>query len=145
MGFVSRLPHDRVPRWSTLADFISRTEMWVIFIVSCIPTIRPIFVKAFNKVYTSGSRTFATGRGYAQQNDTGPGTHSRAYASHIGSRKGTESKATTLPTNNESEENILPGQKGIMMTSHVVVKYEGSDSERGGKDRDWKNHFDDSV
>jgi hypothetical protein len=133
----------------TRTDKLSRTEMWVIFIVSCIPTIRPIFVKAFNKVYTSGSRTFATG-GYQQQNDTGAGTHSRAYAS----RKGADSKSTSLPTHNdnESEENILPGQQGIMMTSQVVVKYEGSDSERtlGGTsgrkgEVDWKNHFDDSV
>ncbi|KAG0645989.1 hypothetical protein D0Z07_7935 [Hyphodiscus hymeniophilus] len=115
-------------------DIWASTEMWVIFIVSCIPTIRPIFVKAFNKVYTSGSRTFATGQGYEQHTGTGAGTHSRAYATNLGTRKGTDSKATTLPTsNNESEENILPGQKGIMMTSHVVVKYDGSDSERGGR------------
>lgn len=125
--------------------------MWVIFIVSCIPTIRPIFVKAFNKVYASGSRTFATGRGYEQQSDiNNAGTRSRAYASHLGSRKGPESKVSSLPTHNdnESEENILPGQKGIMMTSHVVVKYEGNDSERTvakGGERDWNNHFDDSV
>ena len=117
--------------------------MWVIFMVSCIPTIRPLFIKAFNKVYyASGSRTFATGRGYEQHTGTGAGTHSRAYASHLGSRKGTDSKAITLPTNkNESEENILPGQKGIIMTSHVVVKYEGSDSEPGPRDRDWRNHL----
>jgi hypothetical protein len=52
-----------------------------------------------------------------------------------------------LPTrnDNESEESILPGQQGIMMTNQVVVKYEGADGERDKGERDWKNHFDDSV
>jgi hypothetical protein len=122
--------------------------MWIVFIVSCIPTIRPLFAKFFNKVYSSGSRTFGTGRGYEQQNDaSGAGTHSRAYASHAGSHKGADSKVVSLPTrnDNESEESILPGQQGIMMTNQVVVKYEGADGERDKGERDWKNHFDDSV
>jgi hypothetical protein len=120
--------------------------MWIVFIVSCIPTVRPIFVQVFNKVYTPGSRTFATGEGYEQQSDTHtPRTHARVYASH--SRKGLDTVVTSLPTRNlnESAENILPGQQGIMMTSQVVVKYEGSESEHSGHKDDWKTGFDDSV
>lgn len=117
--------------------------MWVIFIVSCIPTIRPLFVKAFSKVYGSGSRP---SQGYQQQSDPAkPGLHTRAYASTFGSRNAVESKTSSLPTtgDNESEETILPGQRGIMMTSQVVIKYD--DKQRAEGNRDWRNHFDDSV
>lgn len=119
--------------------------MWVIFIVSCIPSVRPIFVKAFNKVYGSGSRTFATGQGYNQHTDpVKSGTHTHAYAANLNVRN-MESKSSSLPTggDNESEENILLDQKGIMMTSQVVVKY--GDNERVEGNRDWRNHFDDTV
>lgn len=57
------------------------------------------------------------------------------------------SKLSSLPTkNNESEENILPGDQpgGILMTNQVVVRYESGDGGNG-RNMDWNNHFDGSV
>lgn len=121
--------------------------MWVVFIVGCIPTVRPIFVKMFNIVTSSNNRSFATGRGYTAQKDSVANTsRARAYSKN---RKDT-SKVTTLATNNDSEENIL-GQEGIMMTTDVSVQYqanhlEGSPLDKSSKDPDlWKTRFDDRV
>jgi hypothetical protein len=119
--------------------------MWVIFIVACVPTIRPLFVKVFHKVYASGSRSFGLSRGYVAQEDTrSTGNQSRAFAS---SSKTPEITAKPIDSNNGSEENILPGPTGIMMTSHISVKYDDeggrSDNGRSETDREWKTgaHF----
>jgi hypothetical protein len=112
--------------------------MWVIFIVSCIPSIRPCFVRVFNIVYASGSNSRGTGHGYIQQSDTntnlrGTDTNrSRAFTSAT-----TTSKA--MHSDNDSEENILPNQQGIMMTNQISVKYEENEM---GKSKNWSHtHF----
>jgi hypothetical protein len=107
--------------------------MWVIFIVACIPAIRPFCVKKFHIVYASGG----LGAGYIQQSDTntrlrGTGAvRSRAFAFATNTSKGMHSR-------NDSEENILPNQQGIMMTNHVSVKYDLNDT--GKKDLS-RTHF----
>ncbi|KAI9730960.1 MAG: hypothetical protein M1818_008035 [Claussenomyces sp. TS43310] len=105
------------------------TEMWIVFIVSCIPTVRPIFVRVFDKVYTTGSRSFGTGRGYIAQPDTNTPSVNRNGNPWQGS-KPHEPNITSLTLKNDSEENILPGQDGIMLTRKVSVHYEGSESVR---------------
>ncbi|KAE8450523.1 hypothetical protein EG329_006254 [Mollisiaceae sp. DMI_Dod_QoI] len=124
------------------------TEMWVVFIVGCIPTIRPIFVKVLHVVTSSASRTFTTTRGYAAQDDSNMNiSRSRAYSQ---SRKDS-SKITTIITKNDSEENILPGQEGIMMTRDIQVQYQHHSSEASTfndprKDPDiWKTRYDETV
>lgn len=121
--------------------------MWVVFIVGCIPTVRPIFVKMFNIVTSSNNRTFTTGRGYTAQDDSDTKiSRARAYSQN---RKDT-SKVTTIVTKNDSEENIL-GQEGIMMTRDISVQYqpknaEATSLENPSKDEDmWKTGFDDRV
>ncbi len=130
-----------------LTDLCS-TEMWVVFIVGCIPTIRPIFVKVLHVVTSSASRTFTTTRGYAAQDDSNMNiSRSRAYSQ---SRKDS-SKITTIITKNDSEENILPGQEGIMMTRDIQVQYQHHSSEASTfndprKDPDiWKTRYDETV
>lgn len=108
--------------------------MWVIFVVACIPTIRPFFVKVFHIVSSSAGRSHATG--YIQQSDTNTGlnaTRSRVFASTTNTSKGNNSSS------NDSEENILgANQRGIMMTNHVSVKYDQADSTK----KDWsQTHF----
>ncbi|KUJ10332.1 uncharacterized protein LY89DRAFT_723577 [Mollisia scopiformis] len=124
------------------------TEMWVVFIVGCIPTTRPLFVKVLDVVVSSGNRTFRTGRGYTEQDNSNTNTsRSRAYSE---SRKN-PSKITTIVSKNESEENILPGQEGIMMTRDIRVQYQRNDPEAGSFDKaskdpdNWKTRFDDQV
>lgn len=122
--------------------------MWVVFIVGCIPTVRPIFVKVLSVVISSGQRTFGTGRGYTEQDNSNTNTsRGRAYSQN---RK-SSSKITTIASKNDSEENILPGQEGIMMTSDIRVQYRPNDPEEASfdkakKDLDvWKTRFDDQV
>jgi len=44
-----------------------------------------------------------------------------------------------MHSENDSEENILPDQQGIMMTNHISVKYEENDS---AKSKAWTHtHF----
>lgn len=122
--------------------------MWVVFIVGCIPTVRPLFVKVLNVVISSGQRTFRTGRGYTEQDDSYTNTsRGRTYSQN---RKNT-SKITTSAMKTDSEENILSGQQGIMMTRDIRVQYQSNEDEGTTVDKTktdpdiWKSRSDDQV
>jgi hypothetical protein len=118
--------------------------MWIVFIVSCVPTVRPIFVKVIGKVYSnsqSRSRTFPSRNLYAKQTSSnGAGTHSLAYAS----KKDASANVDPMPEDNESEQHILPGEPGgILMTSQIVVRYDEGEDDRKERSERRKNEFDD--
>jgi len=56
---------------------------------------------------------------------------------------------TSIIAANDSEENILPGQSGIMMTTDIHIQRQKSKEELEAiksKDEDlWKTHYDDRV
>jgi hypothetical protein len=123
------------------------TNLWVVFIASCIPTIRPIIVRIIHKVTgKEGNTTIATGYIHeatlkVSKDDSAKfrkaQVYSKVYIRGQGSRNAV--------TNNvfESEENIMPGKDEIVMTTEYQVKYEESQdslSEKGlGRAESWKD------
>src|SRR5690349_6774787 len=107
--------------------------MWVIFVVSCIPIIRPLFAKVFQEGSRSSSRHFGASSGYIENQasaNTGPYFRTRAFSSSYPLEFHNETR------NNESEENILPSEKGILMTSLIIVK-----SGKGGEQSVTKKQY----
>jgi hypothetical protein len=89
--------------------------------VSCIPPIRPLFVKVFKVIQSS------SGQSQAKNGDTPEYLHSGPYASR------SNIKRAQLDTTNESEENILEGN-GIMLTRKISIHYEESGGSMNNKD-----------
>ena len=92
--------------------------------VSCIPPIRPIFVKAIHQIHSSSGRSRGT-----NNNNLTPGYGGYAKSGPYASRSNIKRAAPT--TTNESEEDILAERDGIMMTRKVSIHYE----ESGGNNR----------
>jgi hypothetical protein len=114
------------------------TNLWVVFIASCIPTIRPIIVRIIHKVTgKEGNITIATGYIHeatlkGMEDDSAKSRQARTY-SKVYTRGQGRGNATAKNVF-ESVENILPGQDGIIMTTEYQVKYEESQdslSEKG--------------
>jgi len=120
-------------------DIWTATEMWIVFIASCVPAIRPIFAKLLGKTHLHNSKdpTNPTHRGYLVQRENT--MRSRAYASD-GVRQG---DVIGPKMSSESEEDILGGHDGIVMTRNVSIHYEGSelDRDRSARKVEWKAHF----
>ena len=119
------------------------TNLWVVFIASCIPTIRPILVRIIHKVTgKEGNTTIATGYIHeATLKGSGKSRKARAYSKVYTTVQGS-GNATTKNVF-ESEENIMPGKDEIVMTTEYQVKYEESQeslSEKGlGRAESWKD------
>lgn len=123
------------------------TNLWVVFIASCIPTIRPILVRIIHKITGKESNTtIATGYIHEatlkdSKDDSAHSREVRAY-SKVYSRGQASGNATTKNIF-ESEENIIPGKDGIVMMTEYQVKYEESQdslSEKGlGRTESWKD------
>ena len=114
------------------------TNLWVVFIASCIPTIRPIIVRIIHKVTgKEGNITIATGYIHEAtlkgiEDDSAKSRQARTYSKVY--TRGQGSSNATAKNVFESVENILPGQDGIIMTTEYQVKYEESQdslSEKG--------------
>jgi len=114
------------------------TNLWVVFIASCIPTIRPILVRIIHKVTgKEGNTTIATGYIHEatlkdSNDDSAKSRKVRVYSKVYTRRQGS-GNATTKNVF-ESEENIMPGKDEIVMTTEYQVKYEESQdslSEKG--------------
>lgn len=123
------------------------TNLWVVFIASCIPTIRPILVRIIHKV-TGKEVNNTTVTGYIHEatlkdleDDSAKSRHARTY-SKVYTRGQVSGKAATKNVF-ESEENILPGRNEIIMTTEYQVKYEESQdslSEKGlGRVDSWQD------
>jgi hypothetical protein len=94
--------------------------------VSCIPPIRPLFVKAIRKVQSSSNRS----RGTGDNNDNSPGYgKSGPYASR------SNIKRPVVTTTNESEEDILQDRDGIMMTRKISIHYDERDENNHSGNR----------
>ncbi len=123
------------------------TNLWVIFIASCIPTIRPIIVRIIQKVTGKEvNKTIATEYIHEAtledlEDDSAKSRQARTY-SKVYTRGQVSSKATTKNVF-ESEVIILPGRNGIIMTTEYQVKYEESQdslSEKGlGRVDSWQD------
>ena len=122
---------------------ICSTNLWVVFIASCIPTIRPILVRIIHKVTgKEGNTTIATGYIHeATSKDSAKPRKARAHSKVYTRVQGSGNTATKNVF--ESEENIMPGKDEIVMTTEYQVKYEESQeslSEKGlGRIESWKD------
>ena len=120
------------------------TNLWVVFIASCIPTIRPILVRIIHKVTgKEGNTTIATGYIHeaTSKYDSAKSRKVRAYSKAY--TRGQGSGNATTKNVFESEENIMPGKDEIIMTTEYQVKYEESQdslSEKGlGRAESWND------
>ena len=123
------------------------TNLWVVFIASCIPTIRPILVRIIHKFTgKEGNTTIATGYIHEatlkdSKDDSAKSGSVRAYSKVY--TRGQGSGNATRKNMFESEENIIPGKDEIVMTTEYQVKYEESQdslSEKGlGRTESWKD------
>ena len=123
------------------------TNLWVVFIASCIPTIRPILVRIIHKVTCKeGNTTIATGYIHEatskdSKDDSAKSRKVRAYSKVY--TRGQRSGNATTKNVFESEENIMPGKDDIIITTEYQVKYEESQdslSEKGlGRAESWKD------
>lgn len=92
--------------------------MWTILMVSCIPPIRPLFVKAIHQIHSSSGKSRGT-----NNNNLTPGYGpSGPYASRSNIKR-------PVQTTTESDEDILVERDGIMMTRKISIHYE----EPGGR------------
>lgn len=124
---------------------IYSTNLWVVFIASCIPTIRPILVRIIH-IITGKEHNTTIATGYVHEaelkiskNDSARSKKFRAYSKVY--TKGQGSGNVTTKNVFESEENIVPGRDEIVMTTEYQVKYEESQdslSEKGlGRTESW--------
>jgi hypothetical protein len=124
-----------------------RTNLWVVFIASCIPTIRPILVRVIHKV-TGKEENTTMATGYIQEvtlkDSNHESTKSRNFRTY--SKVYTRGQGNgNVTTQNvfESVENIMPSKDEIVMTTEYQVKYEDSQeslSEKGlGRVESWKD------
>lgn len=123
------------------------TNLWVVFIASCIPTIRPILVRIIHKVTRKeGNTTIATGYIHEttlkdSKGDPAKPRKVRAYSKVYARGQGSENATTKNVF--DSVENIMPGKGEIVMTTEYQVKYEESQdslSEKGlGRAESWKD------
>jgi hypothetical protein len=72
------------------------------------------------------------------------GTNANAYASHNHSKS--KSRNSSMPVKNDSEEEILQEEGGIMMTKQISVRYQETSSKnwselRDGSDETWKTRY----
>jgi hypothetical protein len=122
------------------------TNLWVVFIASCIPTIRPILVRIIHKVTGKEGNT-TTVPGYIHEatlkdsnDESAKAGRGRAYSKVYIKAQGNVNAATKNGFG--SEENIMPGKDGIVMTTEYQVRYEESQdslSEKGlGRTESWK-------
>jgi hypothetical protein len=114
------------------------TNLWVVFIASCIPTIRPVLVLVIHKMTGKESHnTMVTGyMRDATLKDSDDASsrprlvraYSKVYAR--GQANGNAKQKKSF----ESDDNIMPGKDEIVMTTEYQVKYEESQdslSEKG--------------
>lgn len=119
------------------------TNLWVVFIASCIPTIRPIIVRIIHAVTGKETNNSTAANGYIHETTLKDSANSRRVRTY--SRVYTRGGQGNTTTKNmfESEENIMPDKDVIVMTTEYQVKYEDSEdslSEKGfGRAESWKD------
>lgn len=102
----------------------SRTEMWVVLIVGCIPPIRPLLMMIFHKVLTTARS------GLSNKKNTSTPTELRYQSAGTKATAKTRTQTTgtelgsSLPN---SEENILADDNGrIVKTTDISLSYDRS-------------------
>jgi hypothetical protein len=114
------------------------TNLWVVFIASCIPTIRPILVRIIHKVAgKEGNTTIATGYIHEAilKDSKDDSTKSRVLRTYSRVYTGVQGSGNAATKNVfGSEDNIKSAKDEIIMTTEYQVKYEESQdslSEKG--------------
>ncbi|KAJ5771596.1 hypothetical protein N7520_002125 [Penicillium odoratum] len=97
--------------------FLNETEKWVVFIVGCIPPIRPLLMIIFHRLLTSVKSTTRT-----HTNHHGRSTELKSYPRSKLQVQHTTSNFVSVFEGKDSEENLAEG--GIMKTTEVRLSYE---------------------
>ncbi|KKY26741.1 putative integral membrane protein [Phaeomoniella chlamydospora] len=135
------------------------TEQWIILIVGCIPPLRPLLKSVFNKVRSSNSASRSgayPGQGptpYNNNHKPYPSTYGKSAlpsSRHLSNPRETmygmkHANTTTRAyhsdifelqdqhhdgrSRSDSKESIVKEPEGIVMTTHVDVRFENSEGE----------------
>ncbi|KAJ5640219.1 uncharacterized protein N7484_008081 [Penicillium longicatenatum] len=103
---------------------LNETEKWVVFIVGCIPPIRPLLMIVFHRILTSAKSTI----GQSHTNQLGRSTELHSYShSKPRARHMTSNLVSVLEDKDNSEINLAE-EGGIMKTTEVRLSYEAGSS-----------------
>ncbi|KAJ5931120.1 hypothetical protein N7466_006613 [Penicillium verhagenii] len=105
---------------------LNETEKWVVFIVGCIPPIRPLLMIVFHSLLTSAKSTLGqTTNHHGRSTELHTYSHSKPHARHM------TSNFVSVIEDNDSDE-MLAEEGGIRKTTEVRLSYEaGSFSGTG--------------
>ncbi|KAJ5289221.1 hypothetical protein N7478_002251 [Penicillium angulare] len=102
---------------------LNETEKWVVFIVGCIPPIRPLLMIVFHRLLTSAKSTL----GQTNTNQHGRSTELHSYAYSKPQVRNMAQNLVSVLEGKDSEEN-LGEEGGIMKTTEVRLSYEAGSS-----------------
>ncbi|KAJ5618513.1 hypothetical protein N7528_006624 [Penicillium herquei] len=108
---------------------LNETEKWVVFIVGCVPPIRPLLLIVFRRLLSSArsvsghTRTHYHGR--STELHSYPQSQKRPQMEHFTPNMG------SILQGKDSEENILAEEGGIVKTTEVRLSYENGSSTEG--------------
>lgn len=102
---------------------LNETEKWVVFIVGCIPPIRPLLMIVFHRILTSAKSTI----GQSHTNQLGRSTELQTYSHSKPQARHMTSNLVSMLEGKDSEENLAE-DGGIMKTTEVRLSYEAGSS-----------------
>ncbi|KAJ5910653.1 hypothetical protein N7504_005296 [Penicillium tannophilum] len=102
---------------------LNETEKWVVFIVGCIPPIRPLLMIVFHRILTSAKSTI----GQSHTNQLGRSTELQTYSHSKPQVRHMTSNLVSVLEGKDSEENLAE-DGGIMKTTEVRLSYEAGSS-----------------
>ncbi|KAJ5633418.1 hypothetical protein N7490_009757 [Penicillium lividum] len=112
---------DDVTYYMAQLVILNETEKWVVFIVGCIPPIRPLLMIIFHRLLTSVKSTTPT-----HTNHHGRSTELNTYSRSKLQVQHMTSNFVSVLEGKDSEENLAEG--GIMKTTEVRLSYEAGSS-----------------
>lgn len=108
---------------------LNETEKWVVFIVGCIPPIRPLLMIIFQGILSSARSV----SGHTRSNTHGRygrSTELQSYAPHSKPQVRHVANVMSVLEGKDSEENILE-EGGIVKTTDIRLSYENPDRHDG--------------
>ena len=139
MLFTIDIAHEVIDAISTLVIW-AFTENWLVLILGSLPPLRSLFVRVFQQISTSASRS-RTARNYNQYYSQ-PHTDSNHKSNNIGMYPVVKKSAAS--GDDDSERNILPGGQiglgsdpygvGILRTTEIQQTVRGKDEKDDGSD-----------
>lgn len=103
---------------------LNETEKWIVFIVGCVPPIRPLLMIFFHRVIRS-AKTISTKK---TRNGGGQPTELQSFSNYKHATQDVHIHSGFVSDfdGRRSNEEIIGAEEGIMKTTEVSLSYEGS-------------------